>query len=126
MNLAKLERGLKEANIRISICTGDDAAKAIVESGGYEDLIAKAVAETDKLNDARYGMEERFKWLHYCSDFHKQYRMELSFGITFDDEGYACAEGAVNAYEDSLEECFIRCFTLLKKHNNIDFFHLMK
>ncbi len=125
MNLAKLERGLKEANIRISICTGDDAAKAIVESGGYEDLIAKAVAETDKLNDARYGMEERFKWLHYCSDFHKQYRMELSFGMTFDNEGYAEAKGAVNAYADTLEECFSQCISLLRQHNDINLVHLL-
>ena len=126
MNLAKLERGLKEANIRIHISSGDDAAKDVIDSGGYEELIASAVAETDKENEARIGMDERFKWLHYCSAYHKQYRLELSFGMTFDKEGYAEAEGAANAYADTLDECFTECILLLEKYNKIDLIYLLE
>lgn len=119
MNLSKIEKGLREKNIRLYISSHADAAKTVIDLGGYEELISLAVREVDPNNVIRPDTQV-YKWLVHCSGYHKTYFMEFSWG---DNEE---CDGGVNAYCNTLQECFRECISTLKLLYNIDLSYLLE
>lgn len=120
MDIISIENALKNKRLRLYISSHTRAAEDIWILGGYEDLIGADLMVMALNGDKHPSLgkltahdKAKYLWLNLRTHKHRAHFMQIS---SMNPE----SESGVNAYCNSLEECFTSCFELLKKHYSID------